>query len=182
MKEIEVKAKINNTENLLAGLKNLGCNLSEPIVQNDTIFLPEGFTYDKDLKNGINFLRIRKLRNRITFTLKQQQLNELDCIEKEIDINNADILKDILKLLGYHEVVQVNKVRIKCKYKDYEVCVDEVDGLGSFVEVEKMTDEDALQVQEELFKFLQSLGVNKKDREMHGYDTLMYNKFNKTIS
>ncbi len=179
MKEIEVKARINNPQEILDKLKKLGCDLSEPITQNDSVFVPEGFVYGQGRKKGINFLRIRELKGRIIFTLKQPQLNELDCIEKELDIDKVDTMKDILKLLGYHEGVKVNKVRIKCKYKDYEVCVDEVDGLGSFVEVEKITDEDAEEVQKELFDFLISLGVKKEDRETHGYDVLMHNKLNK---
>ena len=36
---------------------------------------------------------------------------------------------------------------MKCKYKEYEICLDEVEELGSFIEVEKMSDEDGEKVQ-----------------------------------
>jgi adenylate cyclase class IV len=56
--------------------------------------------------------------------------------------------------------------------------LDEVDGLGSYIEVEKMSDEDGEKIQNELFDFLQILGVSKEDRVLKGYDTLMWLKNN----
>lgn len=178
MKEVEVKAKINNPDNLTTQLKDLGCELGDPIIQNDIIFLPAGLSYEDDLL-GRNILRIRKTDGRIVFTLKQPQSNELDCIEKELEIGDVENMEEILKLVGFYEAVRVNKTRVKCKYKDYKICIDKVEELGDFIEVEKITDEDAAKVQDELFDFLQSIGVDKDDREVHGYDTLMYNKNNK---
>ncbi|RJQ34850.1 class IV adenylate cyclase [Candidatus Parcubacteria bacterium] len=182
MKEIEVKVKINNRKEILDKLKELGCTFSEPKLQNDIIFVPAGFTLGQDLKKGINFLRIRKSNNKIIFTLKQPQSNELDCIEKEIEINDAEIMADIIKLLGYQEAVRVNKTRIEIKYQDYTICIDQVDGLGDFIETERLIDEtldqDADKVQEASLVFLESIGVDITHRQDKGYDTLMYIKNN----
>lgn len=176
MKEIEVKAHLKNREQVMDNLRALGCQFSDPISQNDKIFFPLGFELGKNVKRGINVLRIRKTNDQIIFTLKQSQSNELACIEKELLIDNDKEMEEIFKLLGFYEAVKVNKMRLKCKYKNYEVCVDKVEGLGDFIEVESITDEDEEKVQKELFDFLQSLGISPSDREMHGYDTLMYNK------
>ncbi|MDP3762811.1 MAG: CYTH domain-containing protein, partial [bacterium] len=63
----------------------------------------------------------------------------------------------------------------------YEICLDEVDRLGSFVEVETFSDDgDPEKIQEEIFKFLLSLGVKPEDRVREGYDTLVYLKNLKT--
>jgi adenylate cyclase class 2 len=172
-KEIEVKAKVKNLEDISQKIISLGSILSEPITQDDAIFvnLTGSFT---DFKRGENFLRIRKNNQKILFTVKQPQKNELDCIEHEVEVSDAEELQNILELMGYHEAVQVHKVRRKAKYKDYEICLDEVRDLGSFIEVEKITDGDGEKVQEELFLFLESLGVQREDRVVHGYDTLVY--------
>ena len=69
-----------------------------------------------------------------------------------------------------------NKKRRKCRYNEYEVCLDEVEGLGNFIEVEKITEGEGEVIQRELFNFLMKLGVNKEDKIEQGYDTLMYNK------
>lgn len=182
MKEIEVKVKIDNQKEILQKLQELGCKFSEPMAQNDIIFVPKGFTLGEDFKGGINFLRIRQSQGRNILTLKQPQSNELDCIEKELDIDKPDDMIEILKLLGYEEAVRVNKTRIKCNYQDYEICVDHVEGLGDFIETERLLDEDSGQsaedIQDESFAFLETLGVDKANRQENGYDTLMYKKLN----
>jgi len=58
------------------------------------------------------------------------------------------------------------------------ICLDEVEGLGSFIEVEKTSAEDGEAIQEELFNFLESLGVKREDRVFKGYDTLKYDSIN----
>jgi|SRR3989339_1421773 len=179
MKEIEVKAYLKNRDEVMEKLQSLGCHFSEPIVQNDLVFVEPDFKFKPDDKKSRNFLRIRKNNDKIIFTLKRPQSNELDCIEKELMIDNVEEMKEILKLLGYIQAVKINKTRIKCKYNEYEICIDQVDDLGDFVEVEKITDQDAVLVQRELLEFLQSVGVDKDNIVMNGYDTLMYRKLNK---
>lgn len=176
--EIEVKARVKDFKAIKNKLIELGCVLSEPIIQDDYIYNKKGL----DIKNGYHdtsVLRIREQSGKIIFTLKKNRSNELDCIEKEIEVNNKDILKDIFELLDYEKTVEVHKKRIKTNYKDYEICLDEVDNLGSYIEVEKMSDEDGEKVQNELFDFLQTLGISKEDRVFNGYDTLIWLKENK---
>lgn len=177
IKEIEVKAKIFDKDKLLAKIQNLVGVLSEPIRQVDRVFLPLGCSLDDKLK-GISVLRIRKNNDKILFTLKQSQANDLACLERELEISDEKIMLEIIELLNFYKVVEVNKMRRKCRYNDYEICLDQVEGLGDFIEVEKMTDQDVVQTQEELFTFLESLGVKREDRVLHGYDVLMFNKKN----
>lgn len=175
--EIEVKAKVKDFEIIKNKLKEFGCELSLPVIQHDYIYNQKGV----DLRNHSHntpVLRIREQGEKIIFTLKKNRGNELDCIEKELEINDKDAMKDIFKLLDYEETVEVHKKRIKTNYKDYEICLDQVDGLGSYVEIEKMSDEDGEKVQDELFNFLQTLGVSREDRVFNGYDTLIYLKNN----
>ena len=93
-----------------------------------------------------------------------------------IDCGQSNKGQDIINYLGYKQVIEVNKVRRKTKYKDFEICLDQVEGLGSFIEVEKMSDQDASVVQEELFEFLKQLGIREQDQVHKGYDTLLFEK------
>jgi adenylate cyclase, class 2 len=175
--EIEIKAKIQNLDALISKLEEMGCVLSEPIIQDDYIFNQKGV----DLKNhGHNtpVLRIREQGDRIIFTLKKNRNNELDCIEKETDVCDRNALKDIIELLGFEQTIEVHKKRRKGSYGDYEICLDEVQELGSFIEVEKMSEEDGEKVQNELFEFLKKLDVHKEDRVLIGYDTQVWLKHN----
>ena len=176
--EIEVKAKVRDFESIKNKVIELGCTLSEPIVQHDYIYTVKDLDIYKGYKDSA-ILRIREQNGKYIFTLKKNRSNELDCIEKELEISDKDTMQEIFELMGYESNVQVHKTRIKGKYAEYEICLDEVEGLGSYIEVEKMSDEDGEKVQNELFEFLQTLGVLKEDRVFNGYDTLIWMKNNK---
>tara|TARA_Y100000031_G_C8194943_1_gene373220 strand:+ start:834 stop:1379 length:546 start_codon:yes stop_codon:yes gene_type:complete len=174
MKEVEVKAKINNIDEIKSKLINLSCEFSETLVQKDRIYLHKSIEF-KDIKKGTVILRIRDSNGKYFMTLKKQLENELDNIEKETSIDSQEQAHEILKYLDFHEVVNVTKKRIKCKYGNLEICIDEVNELGCFIEVEKLTnDEDSLKIQKELFQFLEKLGIKKENQVFKGYDTLIY--------
>lgn len=182
MKEIEVKAKINNKEDLLDKAKGLGFIFLEPTQQADIIFLPEGIKFS-DIKEGVLVIRIRNQNNqKFTLTLKKRArngLNELDKIEHEIIIDNCHEAEEMLRNMNFYEVVRVNKVREEGHLNDLSICIDKVDGLGLFAEAEKLcADGDGPKIQEELFSLLETLGADKNNQVLIGYDTLMYNKLN----
>lgn len=171
MKEIEVKVQVEKLEPIIKKLEDFGCKISDPIIQDDIVY------NKKDAgPESKNVLRIRKSGEKIIFTLKRSVTNELDCIEKEVLINDAEPMKGIIELLGYFETVRVSKKRRKGKLGDYEICLDEVEGLGSFIEIEKISDEDGEIVQKESLDFLSSLDVDVNNRVMNGYDTLLERK------
>ena len=175
MREIEVKARVSNKPELQKQLTALGCVFSEPVSQRDRIFVPIGSSVP--VNPGVNVLRIREQNGKYIFTLKQTIKNQLDCLERELGIDNPEELAEIFKLLGFFESVGVNKQRQKTKYKGLEICLDSVEGLGDFIEVEKLSEAgDGDIVQAELFNFLQILGITKKDQVFEGYDVLAARK------
>lgn len=174
-KEIEVKVRLENFGEVVSKLEELGCVFSEPVTQDDTIFI----NYDRpfiEFTPEDHFLRIRKTKGKAIFTYKQGE--EMNSIERETEVEDADQFEDILKFLGFRPEVRVKKVRRKTNYKDYEICLDEVEHLGGFIELEKITDEDAGEVQTEMMEFLKTLGVSETERVLNGYDTLMWLKDN----
>ena len=172
-KEIEVKAKIQNCDALIAKLVALGCVFSEPIMQEDQVFVHKNDPFP--VKLGMNVLRIRKNNGKVIFTFKRPLSNGLDKLEHEVTVSDAGELENILTALDFREVSLVKKVRRKTRCQDYEICVDAVDQLGSFIEMEKIAeDADSGKIQDEMFALLLSFGVNKEDRVMVGYDVLMH--------
>ena len=174
MKEIEVKAKAGDISQLKEKFISLGCEFFDPVVQDDRIYLKKGDSLDNRYP-GLVALRIRSENGKHILTLKKRRENDLDNIECEIIIDNPDQAHDMLLHLGYDEVSHVHKTRHACSYNGLGICLDEVEGLGSFIEVEKMTEEDdGAAVQSELFCFLQTLGISEADRVTIGYDVLMH--------
>lgn len=172
-KEIEVKAHVYNKEKLIQQLLEHGCMLSEPVRQEDEYYINfEGsFTQFRPQEN---FLRVRTLQDRSYFTLKQPQSNELDVLEHTTEVSDKEELIAILQLLGYRYVISVKKERQEGKLGNYNVCVDSVEGLGDFIELEYIGTDEAVLIQNDQKRILSELGIEEKDVVIHGYDTLMY--------
>lgn len=176
-KEIEVKAKVDNLDEIARALIGLGCIVSEPTEQHDIIFVEDDYGPFEQFQPKKNLLRIRESRGELLLTLKRPHTNQLDSIEHETKIDNSDETKEILNRMGYHEIITVDKIRRTANYNGIEICLDQIKGLGSFIEAEKISDGgDAKKIQNELFAFLESLGVKSEDRVYDGYDTLLYLK------
>ncbi len=177
MREIEIKLKVKNREELLRALTERGCVLSEKINQHDTIYShPTFYQAGNQMKEGAIVTRIRQQDDRTEFTLKQQQSHELDNNEYELAITDPVTMDKILKVLGFYPTSEVKKIRQTGKLEDYTVCLDQVEKLGNFIELEKLTDDtiDPVLVEEELFHTLESLGLSRNDQIKKGYDTLMF--------
>ncbi len=178
MREIEIKVRVKNLKVLEQKLQEKGCVLSAPITQHDTIYSLKENNNDfwEQTKEGDIILRIRRLTDTTEFNLKQQRSNEMDNIEYETEVKDAEIMHQMLGVLGWIPSVEVKKLRQKGKIGDYEICLDKVEELGDFVELEKMTSEDAdpNKVREELFQVLESFGLSRKDEEIRGYDTQIF--------
>jgi len=173
MKEIEVKAVVRDKDQLIAKLTQLGVALGESVVQDDIVFAEDVASFTKFIPNA-NFLRLRTQGGQTILTYKRSEANELSSTEHETVISNPDEMTAIIQQLGFMEAVRVNKTRRRGRYRDFEICLDEVGGLGIFIELEKLVDNgDVLVIQEELFQFLESLGISRDDQVTQGYDTLM---------
>lgn len=173
MKEIEVKAHLNNKDKVLEKIQALGCILSEPIRQVDTVYTKVVGNVEEFLSND-HFLRIReKSDGRFIFTLKKNaSKGVLTKIEHETEIKNPKEMEQALFLMGYQAASKVTKLRRTADYKEFEICIDDVEKLGAFIEVEKMSDGNVDLVRKELNEFLTLLGVDPKDEVHKGYDIM----------
>jgi adenylate cyclase class 2 len=179
MREIEIKLKAKDMGALEQKLAALGCVLSAPIHQRDVIYSKNGDTsmWEKMVADAI-VVRIRRDDRGAIFTLKQQRTHEHDNLECETRIEDGDAMHRALLLLDFVPGVEVKKTRRKGKLGEYEICLDQAEGLGDFVELEKMADDDAdaARISEELFQKLESLGLSRDDQEKRGYDTQMFQR------
>lgn len=177
MKEVEVKAKVSDLSKIRTLLEKKGVQFSDTVIQKDIIYCEEKvLPRFGEFMSGSVFLRIRDTGDKVYFTLKKSESNELDSVERETIISDLKQMEDAILLMGYVEGARVNKMRRTGKYGDYEICLDEVEGLGSFIEVEVISDKDASILQSEMFSFLEKLGIKKEDQVLKGYDTMLFNQ------
>jgi adenylate cyclase class 2 len=177
MREIEIKARVGDKAQLLEKLAAQGVVLSAPKKQHDVVFCQPG---QQDYEAGSIWLRIRTEDDtKVTFTLKADTGRKLDSIEHEVEVSDAKELENILRAMGNVVYSDLTKTRQKGKWGSVEICVDEVDGLGTYIEAEKLVADhnaDYDEVAAELWALLAKLGITKKDHEPNGYDVLLNHK------
>jgi len=180
MREIEVKLKIADKPQVIQALSDRGCVLSDPVQQDDYIFLPKS----EPARSAFNrpVLRLRQTKGQVIFTLKRSIANELDCLEREVVVADFQSARELIEALDYTLWVEVHKHRQKGKVGDLTVCVDTVTDLGDFIELEKLTDDqvDYTQAETELLSAIAALGI-QGERVQHGFDTLMAQRLGKGL-
>lgn len=182
MREVEVKAKVRDREALVQALLQEGCTLGESVTERDTLYAREVGSVDAYIRNA-DFLRIRERGDgKIIFTLKhhpERHEGRADSMpeEHETEILSRDEMEHALLLMGYHEAVRVTKERRKGKLHEWEVCVDEVEGLGTFIELEEMSSySDSAPIVARMKQVLRALGIEEEDIGAARYDMALLEK------
>lgn len=181
MREIEIKVRLQDKEGLLAALAGKGVALGEPVHQRDQVFgLPGEAGGDG---NTAPWLRVRtetrgygeNETKRALFTLKRSVTGQLDSIERETEVGDPDVMIAIVKDLGFVPFSDLSKARQTGKLNNVEVCIDSVEGLGDFMELEQLADENAdpAAITDDLWRIMAELGISRQDEVTDGYDILM---------
>ena len=186
MIEVESKFKVLGDitqSDLLAVLKDQFIAPISSKHQIDTVFLlPE--QVDAPIVPGSKIMRVRDALNpetgelqRSLMTLKVEGQTKLVSDEYEFAVDDGNAARQMLTALGWQEIVTVDKVRLESKTKDYTICIDEVAGLGLFIELEVLTEDsaDVKNIQQQMCNFLKNLDIDGKLWKIP-YDTSIRNK------
>ncbi len=77
----------------------------------------------------------------------------------------------MLKAMGLEKIIEVNKNRIEYKIDNLTICLDTIENLGCFVEIESQDDNDI--DKDKLKKIMDKLNI-KESQIMHkGYITML---------
>jgi len=172
--EIEIQVSIENSKPLIEFLEK-NADFQKESQQIDEYFSPthRNFIEVRPVKE---WLRLRDSSGKYSINYKNWYYDESRksnyCDEYETKIEDLSQLKKILDVLNFKSVVKVDKLRKTWTYKDYEVAVDSVKGLGDFVEIEYIgRDEkaDPKKITEEMVNFLKSVGCGQIKRNYVGY-------------
>ena len=171
MIEIESKFKLASDitrDNLITILKSQFIAPISSKRQIDTVFLlPE--QVDAPIVPGSKIMRVRDVLNpetgelqRSLMTLKVEGQTKLVSDEYEFAVDDGNAARQMLTALGWQEIVTVDKVRLESKTENYTICIDEVAGLGLFIEMEVLTEDsaDVKNIQQQMRNFLKSLDID----------------------
>lgn len=147
MIEVEVKLKINSVEDVISKLKELGFSEAEMLRETDTYFDNK----EGAIRHSDRALRIRETYNynsdnsccQINFKDKKYDNKSMSRPEFETEVNDAESMIKIINGLGFFPVEpKVIKKRQILKSSSISACVDTVEGLGNFLELEIITDSE----------------------------------------
>ncbi len=122
----------------------------------------------KDFGETDEALRLRKIADRIILTYKGPKISKKTKarIEKEVIVQDGEATGEILRLLGFIDSGNVVKNRDYYKIGDIIICLDDVEDLGAFVELEKIGS-DLDSIEKELFNLAGELGLEKFERRSY---------------
>jgi adenylate cyclase class 2 len=171
--EVEVKYRVGDSGSLARALAERGVCLSAAVHQDDQAYAKKGWTYDLP-KVGVPFARLRTQEGQHIFTLKRPMDNEMSCLELETEISDREQMHGAIVEMGFYPTVRIVKRRRWGRLGRYVVCVDEVEQLGTFLEIEAVVgpDQSGAAIQAELDAFARSLSVDL-ERTAETYDSLV---------
>ncbi len=147
MIEVEIKLPINDKEKLCEKLLLRDFCKGKTYKETDVYFNRN----DCDLRKSDEALRVRETidsdtgETKSVLTYKGPKLDSISMSRKEVEvsIDNPEGIKDILVSLGFFPVIPVVKSRVYFKRYNMTAAVDEVQELGTFLELEILVDDES---------------------------------------
>ena len=180
MIEVEIKLPIEERESVTVNLEKMGF-IKAGLVQEEDVYFDNDFGQIR--KNG-EALRVRRIADLLTsqeetvITYKGRKMDQVSMSRKELEtgVEDSDVCIGILEALGF-QIVEPKVIKTRQEYTldQMHACVDRVENLGDFLELELVIEEEqgketALQ---EIEKVLQRLGFTRKDTVRNSYLSLL---------
>ena len=162
--EIEVKAYADNLALVEERLKGMRALFIGAVNEHDMYFNHPG----RDFAVTDEALRIRVADNQSFMTYKGRKIDALSKTREEIEvaIGDAARAKAILIRLGFKHVAEVRKVRRLYKIGDFTISLDDVAGLGTFVEVETRG-ENIAALRDKALALIERLNLKRTERKSY---------------
>ncbi len=164
-REIEIQVEVEHIESLCTFLKNYAEKTGET-AQLDEYYTPAHKDY-RDVRPVVEWLRVRTDDKGMSMCFKNYHVGEdyasNYCDEWETSVGSFDMAKNILLAIGCKKLITVNKRRQTWRYQDWEIALDNVEGLGEFVEIEYSGSEDVEPKieAEKMIQFLKDQGCGR---------------------
>lgn len=176
--EIETRARIKNLDDIEQKIIKLGGGLIKEKEQMDEYF-GEIKLYQKI---GYSFLmRVRDEGDKKFLTYKGAKLKKDGIWEEyEFEIDDTKKAAKMLRDMGLEKIIVVKKRRKTYALDGLTLCLDHIQGLGSFIEIECLDSEDFNK--RKIRSLMQRLGIKKDQLLDKGYVTMLLARNNSPYS
>ena len=145
--EVELRFPLASPSEMLSRLASLGAVAASPVEQTDRYFNHPS----RDFRETDEAFRIRSAGETNCVTYKGPRLDSAAKMRREIEVSFADgpdaasQMADVWQSLGFCFVREVRKTRtaltLDWQQRTYDLALDEVPPLGTFLEIELLADE-----------------------------------------
>ncbi|MBU7018942.1 MAG: class IV adenylate cyclase [Theionarchaea archaeon] len=170
--EIEVKALCDDLNRVEEHLRKMGALFVKEVQETDLYFDHPL----RDFEKTDEALRIRiaqtetgtELIEKSFITYKGQKIDLYSKTREEIEIelSDADAATQLLTRLGFRPKGDIKKVRRMYSLGEFTICLDNVDNVGSFVEVETRG-ELVEELRDAALKILETLNLTDLERKSY---------------
>lgn len=181
--EVEIRSRVNNFEGIKNSLRKMGASFIKTESQTDKIFGADKFLdADHKMAEGGIVARIRGVNGKNNLEFKEI-LREGGGIELSCPMASIAIGEKILKKLDFKEAFTVKKNREVYSYNNFVICLDKVEQLGNFIEIEKkINSEDKIEeIKEDCLALLEKIAPGAKV-ENRKYGDLMQELINQNLT
>lgn len=172
--EVEQKFPVADTVSLERDFILLGAHSEPPVEQIDQYFAHPA----RDFAKTDEALRIRRVGDQNRLTYKGPKIDTTTKTRREIELafeagqSGFDQLAEMLTLLGFRPVATVRKIRrpyqLRWENREFEVALDDVTSVGTFVELELVVGESDLEAAKVSLRSLsQKLGLQQVERRSY---------------
>jgi adenylate cyclase class 2 len=166
MLEVEVKAPCHLS--MGPKLRSLGARKLRAENQTDTYFNSPV----RDFSETDEALRVRRVGRRYFLAYKGPKLDSETKMREEIEFPVSQKIFSVLEKLGFKEAAVVRKRREMFSLGGMLVCLDRVEGLGDFIEIESKDPKD----KKKIFSLLNRFGIDRSACTRSSYLELLLEK------
>ncbi len=175
--EVEVKAKVKNLSTLRRKLKAMRAQFGSVLNQKDWLFYHREAIKTKSQKSGDYLLRIRSENGKHFLAYKGLTERKGVWVEYEFGIDSPQEARRLIEAMGFGLALILEKKRIPGKLGKIVFCLDQIKGLGDFIEMEIITGkEKGKEAQQKIMQIFSQLGIDKRNFVRIGYPQIILKK------
>ena len=180
--EIEIKIPIEDPERIMRRLLIRGFQKYQKVIEEDMYYNSEYH----DVRKHDEALRIRKTRDLLTgktraqINFKGKKMDQISMSRREYEtgIEDPDCMEKILGAIGFTQVAGVKKTRNYLRREEMTACLDQVENLGDFLELEVIVRKENLREKclVQMREILQELGLSMDNTVRTSYLSMLMDK------
>jgi adenylate cyclase class 2 len=171
MREIELKVRVSDLSPVRSRLGTLHAEFMGKVHERDVYYNAP----DRDFGITDEALRVRYSSGTSTVTYKGAKISGVAIKAREelsTRVESGEVFEMILSGLGYTRTAVVAKWREYYGFAGSSIALDEVEGLGSFVEIEIISGDEVEEVMQMIEHIVKELGV-EGERTLSSYLELL---------